>query len=143
MLTDIELGMMEHPTDRLFELKRTTENTDVEAAADHALRMRGAYHHWVYVICLDGGRKLYVGMSGINPFDRFLQHVSGYKASRIVRKYKTTAMLRPDLAPPMPRDTCTRGGPHAYEDACQIEKLWAEKLAAAGWEVYCGNEIDK
>jgi hypothetical protein len=60
--------------------------------------------HWVYVIELneDAGSRVdpripwvYVGSSAIEPEARFLQHIHGYRAAGVVRKFGYR--LRPDL----------------------------------------------
>ena len=49
-------------------------------------------HHHVYVVFLrnpkgDGRAGYYVGMTGLTPEERFLNHKNGVKAASVVRKY--------------------------------------------------------
>jgi hypothetical protein len=103
-----------------------------------------AWHHNVYVIELDQkvlkDRKfraanpqhdpakpcLYVGATGLSPYERFLNHKDGYKANRYAEKYGLH--LRPDLFAvynPMP-----------YKAAVELEIELAAALREEGYAVW-------
>lgn len=103
-----------------------------------------AWHHNVYVIELDPkvlkNRRfraanpqhdpakpcLYVGSTGLSPYERFLNHKDGYKANYYAKKYGLH--LRPDLFAvfnPMP-----------YEAAVEMEAELAEGLREEGYAVW-------
>jgi hypothetical protein len=103
-------------------------------------------HHYVYVVLLDGGvlklRKIratnphrdekkpcvYVGMTGLTPEERFVNHKQGLKAARLVRHYGIR--LLPELYEvfnPMP-----------FAAAAQMEKELAADLRAQGYTVAGG-----
>jgi hypothetical protein len=104
------------------------------------------FHHYVYVVLLDGRaaklRKIrainpcrdkskpcvYVGMTGLAPEQRFANHKQGIKAARIVQRYGVR--LLPELYEvfnPMP-----------FAAAAQMEKDLAEDLRAQGYTVAGG-----
>jgi hypothetical protein len=103
-----------------------------------------AWHHNVYVIELDPkvlkDRKfraanpqhdpkkpcLYVGATGLSPYERFLNHKDGYKSNRYAEKYGLH--LRPDLFEcynPMP-----------YKAAVELEVELAAGLREEGYAVW-------
>jgi len=103
-----------------------------------------AHHHNVYVIELDvkvlKDRKfraanpdhdpkkpcLYVGSTGLSPYERFLNHKDCYKSNRYAEKYGMH--LRPDLFAvynPMP-----------YKAAVELEVELADGLRAEGYAVW-------
>jgi hypothetical protein len=103
-----------------------------------------AWHHNVYVIELDPkvlkDRKfraanpkhdpkkacLYVGATGLSPYERFLNHKDGYKSNRYAEKYGLH--LRPDLFDfynPMP-----------YKAAVELEVELAKGLREEGYAVW-------
>lgn len=105
---------------------------------------KAAWHHNVYVIELDPkvlkDRKfratnphhdpkkpcLYVGSTGLSPYERFLNHKDGYKSNRYAEKYGLH--LRPDLFAvynPMP-----------YKAAVELEIELAEGLREEGYAVW-------
>jgi len=105
------------------------------------------FHHHVYVILispevakhptilkLNPGRDpkkpcLYVGMTGLDPAERFQNHRNGYKSAWVVKKYGVK--LLPELYEcynPMP-----------FEAAAQMEKELAEDLRAQGYTVTGGT----
>ena len=44
----------------------------------------------VYVLRLRGGLgRVYVGMTGLHPVQRYLQHVTGYKSSSVAKRFAT------------------------------------------------------
>ncbi len=69
---------------------------------------------------------LYVGMTGLDPQERYANHKKGYKANRLVRRYGRR--LRPDLY--------ERYNPMTYEDAERREVKLAEELRAMGYAVW-------
>ena len=95
-------------------------------------------HYSVYVILLSddiGPRdnlefpSVYVGQTAKHPKDRFIEHKSGYKSSKYVKKYgvKLIPELYEDLNPF-----------YSYERE-DMEKNLAEKLKEIGYKVYGGH----
>ena len=105
------------------------------------------FHHHVYVVLLSSKAMkhrailrenpqrdpkkpcLYVGMTGLDPSERFTNHKNGYKASWVVEKYGVR--LLPEFYEcfnPMP-----------FEAAAQMEKELAEDLRAQGYTVTGGT----
>ena len=105
---------------------------------------KAAWHHNVYVIELDpkvlkdkkfrtanpqhnpAKACLYVGATGLSPYERFLNHKDGHKANRYAKKYGLR--LRPDLFEvfnPMP-----------YEAAVELEIELAAGLREEGYAVW-------
>jgi hypothetical protein len=114
-------------------------------------RLRSAsaasHHHHVYVVLLspkaarlravlsaNPGRDptkpcVYVGMTGLDPGERFQNHKSGVKAARVVKLYGVRLM--PELYAvfnPMP-----------FEAALRMEMELAEDLRAQGYTVTGGH----
>ncbi len=103
-----------------------------------------AHHHNVYVIELDPkvlkDRKfraanplhdpakpcLYVGSTGLSPYERFLNHKDGYKSNRYAEKFGLH--LRPDLF--------TVYNPMPYEAAIELEKELADGLREEGYAIW-------
>ena len=79
---------------------------------------------YVYVLLLkvEGMDVLYVGMTGLHPYERYLNHKRGYKASRRAQQY-ATAMKSFE-------------GPMTYEEAISREITKANELRDEGNEVY-------
>ena len=104
-------------------------------------------HHNVYVVLLDAAvakeRKtrslnprcnpskpcVYVGMTGLQPEERFWNHKNGEKAARIVTRYGLR--LLPELFAHL--------NPMPFEAAAQMEKELAEDLRAQGYTVLGGT----
>jgi predicted GIY-YIG superfamily endonuclease len=104
-------------------------------------------HHNVYVVLLDpaAGRLravraanpksnpkkpcIYVGMTGLNPEDRFANHKAGTKAASVVERYGLR--LLPELYAHL--------NPMPFEAAAQMEKDLAEDLRRAGYTVTGGH----
>ena len=105
---------------------------------------KSAHHHNVYVIELDpkvlkdkkfraanphhdpAKACLYVGSTGLSPYERFLNHKDGHKSNRYAKKYGVH--LRPDLFAvfnPMP-----------YEAAVELEVELAIGLREEGYAVW-------
>ena len=93
-----------------------------------------ANHHSVYVVYLknpkgDGRAAYYVGMTGLKPEERFLNHKSGVKAAHVVKKYGVR--LVPKLYAHL--------NPMPYEKAVTMEVALAESLRKRGYMVYGGH----
>jgi len=91
-------------------------------------------HHSVYVVYLrnpkgDGRAGYYVGMTGLSPEERFLNHKSGIKAARVVRKYGER--LVPKLYAHL--------NPMTYEKAVGMEVALADSLRKRGYVVFGGH----
>lgn len=105
------------------------------------------HHHNVYVVLLDpaaGGLGrvradnpdrdpekpcVYVGMSGLDPHERFANHKAGIKAAGLVSRYGIR--LLPGLFEHL--------NPMPYEAAAQMERDLAEDLRRAGYTVTGGH----
>ena len=120
-----------------------------------ALRLRppaptkadSSYHHYVYVVLLDprvaehpsvrrlNPRRdpakpcLYVGMTGLDPAERFVNHKRGHKAAWTVRKYGVR--LLPEMY------ACFN--PMPFAAAAEMELGLAEDLRAEGYTVTGGH----
>jgi predicted GIY-YIG superfamily endonuclease len=104
-------------------------------------------HHNVYVVLLDPAvarvRKvllanpnrnperpvIYVGLTGLNPEERFANHQQGVKSSLYVKRYGIR--LVPELYVHL--------NPMPYEAAAQMEKDLTEDLRRAGYTVVGGH----
>ena len=71
-------------------------------------------------------RCLYVGMTGRDPRERFLQHKRGYKACRYARQYGKWLRHR----------MFRKYNPMTYEDACDMEVRLARDLRRRGYAVW-------
>ena len=105
-----------------------------------------AHHHNVYVVLLDAAvariRKVkalnparraelpcvYVGMTGLNPEERFANHKAGVKAAWVVKRYGVR--LLPELFAHL--------NPMPFEAATRMEVDLAEDLRRAGYTVTGG-----
>lgn len=76
----------------------------------------------------DGANGLYVGLTGLEPDERYLNHKSGHKASRWVRRYGV------GLLPALSRHL----GRLDWEPAAAAEVALAEALRRAGLPVEQG-----
>jgi hypothetical protein len=110
-------------------------------------RAGGGFHHHVYVVLLSPeaarDRKVraqnpgaapespcvYVGMTGLQPEERFWNHKNGEKAARVVTRYGLR--LLPELF--------THLNPMPFTAAAQMEKELAEDLRAQGYIVAGGT----
>jgi hypothetical protein len=104
-------------------------------------------HHNVYVVLLDpaAGRLravraanpkrdlkkpcVYVGMTGLDPQERFANHKAGIKSASVVKRYGLR--LLPEFY--------THLNPMPFEAAVQMEKDLAEDLSRAGYTVTGGH----
>src|SRR5216110_1653804 len=87
-------------------------------------------HHSVYVVYLrnpkgDGKAGYYVGMTGLSPEQRFLNHKSGIKAAGVVRRFGER--LVPKLYAHL--------NPMPYARALAMESMLAESLRKRGYTV--------
>ena len=85
----------------------------------------------VYVVLLDFGARdwrLYVGMTGVTPEERYLNHKAGYKASKWVNKHGI------GLLPALYK----RVNPLDWEPAMEVEVALAGALRSAGVRVIQG-----
>jgi|ERR1051325_6456 hypothetical protein len=105
------------------------------------------HHHSVYVVLLDPAvgqiRRVladnlnrdpskpcvYVGMSGLDPAERFANHKRGIKSASVVERYGIR--LLPELYEHL--------NPMPFEAAAQMEKDLAEDLRRAGYTVTGGH----
>jgi len=69
--------------------------------------------------------RIYVGMTGLHPYARYLNHLRGYQASKVVRKFGT-AMIGFEAS-------------ESREVALQREGELAERLRAEGYDVHGGH----
>jgi hypothetical protein len=88
----------------------------------------------VYVVYLknpkgDGKAAYYVGMTGLSPEQRFLNHKLGNKAARVVRKFGER--LVPKLYAHL--------NPMSYAKAKAMEPILADSLRKRGYVVYGGH----
>lgn len=114
---------------RVLRRDLTDENCFVATLAEAkvpAFSKKIANHHYVYVISLDRpAGSLYVGMTGLHPFERFLNHLRGYKAAGRVRRFG--------------RAMNYFEGPMCWKDAVAREGNLADELREAGNKVYGGH----
>lgn len=91
-------------------------------------------HHSVYVVYLrnpkgDGKAGYYVGMTGLDPAERFQNHKNGVKAARIVRKFGERLVPR----------LYAHLNPMPYAKAKEMEVVLADSLRKRGFVVYGGH----
>ena len=91
-------------------------------------------HHSVYVVYLrnpkgDGRPGYYVGMTGLTPEERFKNHKTGVKATRVVKKHGIR--LVPKLFAHL--------NPMPYERAVEMEVFLADSLRKRGYVVFGGH----
>jgi predicted GIY-YIG superfamily endonuclease len=82
--------------------------------------------HFVYVLRLKGElNSVYVGMTGLHPYARYLNHLRGHRSSRHSKKRATALM--------------TYEGPMSHEDAKIREPKLADELRQKEFVVYGGH----
>jgi len=91
-------------------------------------------HHSVYVVYLrnpkgDGNAGYYVGMTGLSPEQRFLNHKNGIKAAGVVRRFGER--LVPKLYAHL--------NPMPYAKALAMESQLADSLRKRGYVVFGGH----
>jgi hypothetical protein len=99
---------------------------------NNKIRKRG--HHSVYVVYLrnptgDGRAGYYVGMTGLTPEQRFLNHKNGIKAARVVRKHGERLVPR----------LFAHLNPMSYARAKEMEAFLADSLRKRGFLVFGGH----
>jgi predicted GIY-YIG superfamily endonuclease len=99
-----------------------------------AKRSKSSDHHCVYVVYLrnpkgDGKAAYYVGMTGLSPEERFLNHKNGIKAARIVKR--CGERLVPRLYAHL--------NPMPFAKAVAMEVALADSLRKRGYVVYGGH----
>jgi hypothetical protein len=97
-------------------------------------KSRPSGHHSVYVVYLrnpkgDGKAGYYVGMTGLSPEQRFLNHKGGIKAAGVVRRFGER--LVPKLYAHL--------NPMPYARALAMESMLAESLRKRGYSVFGGH----
>ncbi|HVY70318.1 MAG TPA: hypothetical protein VHH73_10350 [Verrucomicrobiae bacterium] len=110
-------------------------------------KLEPGQHHSVYVVLLDpaAGRMgqvraenpdrnpalpcIYVGMTGLDPAERFANHKAGIKAARVVELHGVR--LLPELYAHL--------NPMPFEAAVEMERDLAEDLRRAGYTVTGGH----
>lgn len=113
---------------RIKRLRKASEDEikDVLRDANVPSEAKDAKGHFVYVLRLRGElNSVYVGMTGLHPYARYLNHLRGYKASSHAKK-RATAMLKFE-------------GPMPYEKARLREPALAQELRDNGYLVYGGH----
>jgi predicted GIY-YIG superfamily endonuclease len=94
--------------------------------ADVPERITGLQSHFVYILRLRGElNAVYVGMTGLHPYARYLNHIRGYKSSRHTKK-RATALIRFE-------------GPMSASEAKQREPELAQELRLQNYVVYGGH----
>lgn len=109
--------------------------------------MKKQIHYHVYVVLLDDSVKrmhkvkalnphqnfqkpcIYVGMTGLDPIERFKKHKAGYKSSKYVHKYGVR--LLPELYEGL--------NPMTYDEAVIAEQGLARRLREEGYTVVGGH----
>src|SRR5450759_2965555 len=91
-------------------------------------------HHSVYVVYLrnprgDGKAGYYVGMTGLTPEQRFLNHKNGVKAAGVVKRFGERLVPR----------LYTHLNPMSYAKAQRMEVQMADSLRKRGFTVYGGH----
>jgi len=91
-------------------------------------------HHHVYVVYLrnpkgDGRAGYYVGMTGLTPEERFVNHKNGIKSAGVVKR--CGERLVPKLYAHL--------NPMTYDQAAKMEQQLAAELRAAGYQVFGGH----
>jgi predicted GIY-YIG superfamily endonuclease len=97
-------------------------------------KRKRAGHHSVYVVYLrnpngDGKAGYYVGMTGLTPEERFANHKSGVKCSRVVRNHGERLVPR----------LYAHLNPMPYDKAVEMEKMLADSLRKRGYVVFGGH----
>ena len=95
---------------------------------------RATGHHHVYVVYLrnptgDGKAGYYVGMTGLTPDERFLNHKNGVKAAGVVRRFGERLVPR----------LYAHLNPMSYAKATVMESVLADSLRKRGYRVFGGH----
>ena len=82
--------------------------------------------HFVYQLRLKGEpNSIYIGMTGLHPYERYLNHIIGYKASTRAKRFATALI--------------SFEGPMPYELAKEREPELANELRDKGFNVHGGH----
>ena len=116
--------------DKRAVLKKDLDDpTVLQEVLDEAIvppYLKSKKSHYVYVLRLRGEpNAVYVGMTGLHPLARYLNHIRGYKSSNIART-RVTAMLKFE-------------GPMESKKAVDREGSLADDLRGEGMTVYGGH----
>ena len=104
--------------------RSTLEKVLVDANVPSHLKANKS--HFVYVLRLKGETNaVYVGMTGLHPYARYLNHIRGHKSSSIARA-KATALIRFE-------------GPMTSDKAVEREVSLAGELRSSGKLVHGGH----
>tara|TARA_B100000780_G_C21020057_1_gene408794 strand:- start:236 stop:595 length:360 start_codon:yes stop_codon:yes gene_type:complete len=94
--------------------------------AEVPAHIKGKISHFVYVLRLKGELNAsYVGMTGLHPYARYLNHIRGYRSSHHAKR-RATALI-------------TFEGPMTSEAAKKREPKLAEELRQNAHTVYGGH----
>jgi len=81
---------------------------------------------FVYQLRLRGGlNSVYIGMTGLHPHHRYLNHIIGYQAAARAKNYATALI--------------SFEGPMQHELAVRREVDWANELRELGYDVHGGH----
>ena len=69
-----------------------------------------------------GNGRFYIGMTGLHPFERYLNHIRGYKASWAAKRMAVSMI--------------TFEGPMSHEEAVRREPELAQELRERGFDVH-------
>jgi predicted GIY-YIG superfamily endonuclease len=112
-------------------VKRTLQqsNENLQQILDDArvpAPLKSANSHYVYVLRLKGEpNAVYVGMTGLHPYSRYLNHIIGHKSSKHTKR-RATALIFFE-------------GPMTHESAAKKEPELADELRGSGQVVYGGH----
>ena len=116
--------------DKLKVRRLASDDSEKIAAVLHEARvpdaLKGEKSHYVYVLRLRREfNSVYVGMTGLHPYARYLNHLIGNRASRYARR-RATALIEFE-------------GPMTREAAAAREPEKAAELQSLGYIVYGGH----
>ena len=104
------------------------DNIDVkkEFLRKSRVPLEGLGGKFVYQLRLRGGlNSVYIGMTGLHPHHRYLNHIIGYQAASRAKKYATALI--------------SFEGPMQHELAVKREVDWANELRELGYDVHGGH----
>ena len=102
----------------------------IKAEAEVPAPLKNKKSHFVYTLRLKGEiNSVYVGMTGLHPYERYLNHIRGYKSSRHT-KHRATALIRFE-------------GPMLYDKAVRREPELGLELEQQGYKVYGPQKIKR
>lgn len=108
-------------------LKQSSGNLEkILDEAQVSVPLKSESSHYVYVLRLKGEpNAVYVGMTGLHPYSRYLNHIIGHKSSKHTKK-RATALIFFE-------------GPMTREKAAKREAELADELRGSGQIVYGGH----